>query len=258
MKQVTVKTPYDSSIKYMMIESVDDVKQYSDMIGKGIDATLVRLLKSDVSVDRWDHLITKGGPDGGAMNAAFATAYIRGTNPIYEVGPIADTKIRNILTAVMEGERVLVNVNGGYCHFDDNYHTMLTCEEYTDSSEPSYIINENTKYINLENDPDLENRTKEYLTTRDPNFSYITNLRSFSKSDLIEVFREFVRSGGEVVYVYTTGIDIPQMIEYSMALVTAGIKKVEFEFTVEQNEDHDSVITFLETSGVSVTVITEE
>ena len=54
------------------------------------------------------------------------------------------------------------------------------------------------------------------------------------------------------MYVYTTGINVDQMYDYSSAIISSGIKEVWFEFNAGWDENFQGVIDFLEGSGVSV------
>lgn len=73
-------------------------------------------------------------------------------------------------------------------------------------------------------------------------FSYITNLRVFDKEDLIDIFKEFLASGGEVLYIYTTGQDVGQMYQYTEAAIEAGIKEMILEFNSGINSKHEEFL----------------
>ena len=253
MKNVLIETKFDEKIPYLMLDSIEDVIEYSGTLCKGVENTLKRLISSKVDISRWDHMVGRNDPDG-VMGAAITKSWIIGTNPIYEVGPIADQKIKNMLNSVQAGETILVNSVGGYCPFTEGYHKIIEESEYVSVRERTYVINKNTKYINLENDPKLEEHTIEYLTSIDPNYSYICELREYDVDELVKIFKEFQDNGGDTVYVYTTGINVVQMFEYSDAIIQSGIKKVEFEFNAGYDEEHDDVIKLLKTNDVDVSV----
>ena len=99
------------------------------------------------------------------------------------------------------------------------------------------MINENTKYINLENDPKLEKYSENYLKDKDVNYSYITNLSSHTNNQLKAIFKEFISKGGTTVYVYTTGMKIQQMYDYFNTAVDTGLSSFEFEFNSEITTD---------------------
>lgn len=109
----------------------------------------------------------------------------------------------------------------------------------------TYTIKENTQYINLENDPELEERTRQYLGERDANYSHILNLHKFSKANLVKVFTEFKANGGSIVHVYTTGTNVPQMYEYFDAAKEAGLNDFVFEFNAGTGNGIDRFINHI-------------
>ena len=124
---------------------------------------------------------------------------------------------------------------------------------YDPTEETTYEINENTKFINLENDADLERHTIKHLKKVDPNYSYVCNLRSFSFDELVDIFRKFKANGGEAAYLYTTGFDIDQVHEYCEALQEAGITKIDFEFNSGITDQlQEALDTIAENMSISV------
>lgn len=223
MKQVLVETTLAQKIPYMLIENFDDLAEYSETLGRGVDRTISRLMRSDVKIERWDHMIGKNDPDG-VMGGAIVTAQFKGTNPLYEVGPLVDSKIRSMLKFLDKGHRILVNTVGGYCPFTEGYHTIIEESEYVGVRAATHVISKDTRYINLENDPILEEHTKDYLGSVDSHYSYICELRNYNHDELVDVFKRFISYGGTTVYVYTTGMDVPQMHDYSKAIIESGLK----------------------------------
>ena len=255
MKNVTVLTKFDEEAKYTALTTVDDVNDYAESLGHHVENAVTRMLKSKVPIDRWDHMITRDD-QGGVIGAAVQTANVRGTNPIYEVGPLYDQKIQSFFQMVAAGTTILVNSNGGYCPFDPDYHTIIEEVEYTAPEKFKYKIKKGTKYINLENDPNLEPNAANYLRKVDPNYSWITNLYNVSEDRLCEILTEFREAGGEVVYVFTTATNVEQMYLYSRCIIDAGIRKVEFKFSVEPIEqDVKEVIKHLEDFNIEVEVL---
>lgn len=254
MKQVQIKTKFGEIADYIKLESIQDVHEYMSQLGSDVSNAIAKLIRSDIMPKDWDHVRMCGGK-GGILQGSIAIAYAKGTNPLYEIDPLVRIKLMDMTQAIDRDEIVLVNKNGGYCTYSPNYHTILHETEYDGAPEDTSVINKNTKYINLENDPELEKRTIEYLSEKDKNYSYVLNLRNYDIDSLTAVFKKFVANGGEVVYVYTTGLDVPQMFDYSTALIAAGIKKVEFEFNCGKNEKHDGVIEHLISHEVDVKLV---
>jgi hypothetical protein len=152
-------------------------------------------------------------------------------------------KERRFVELVANGETILVNNVGGYCTYDPDYYTIINVRET--EIPKNYVINEGTKYINLENDPELEQHAIDYLERVDQNYSYITNLASHDYHSLVEIFGEFLKAGGDTVYVFTTGMNVEQMYEYESAARHAGIRKFEFEFNSGINNDIQKFIDYL-------------
>lgn len=254
MKQVIVKDKFDTIIDYTMLENIDDLLEYQESINRKVTETISRLLRSDGGPERWDHMIGRDD-EGGVMSAAIATANIRGGNPVYLAGELVNEKLRSFLRIIDGGEIILVNERGGYCTLTEGYHTIVEQNEVSSEPKPSHVIPKNTRYINLENDPDLEQHTIDYLEKVDPFYSHITRLRNYSPMKLREVFKEFMANGGTHVYVYTTGIDVDQMMLYSRAIIDSGLKTVEFEFNAGMTDGIDGVIEFLRKNSVYVKII---
>jgi len=254
MRRLHIKTKFDEETSYIEIKTGEDLAEYADSLSHNVDNAITRLITSKVPIDRWDHMITRDD-QGGVLAGAVLTAQVRGSNPIYELGPMFDGKIASMREYLLEGETVLVNDSGGYCFYNPDYHTILRTEEYTTPDKFKYKINEDTKYINLENDPKLEDNAVNYLKKVDPNYSWVTNLYNIDNDTLVDILKEFQCASGEVVYVYTTGTNVEQMYDYCRCIIDAGIKKVEFKFSATMESIHKEVIRHLEDFNVEVNVL---
>lgn len=210
---------------FFILRTLEDVVEYAEHVGKALSEQITTMLKSGVPKDRWDHLMKKDDA-GGVLSHAWAKCYVEGKNPLIESCYLLDNKIKTFMGAILKGRIILVNKVGGYRYMVEDY-TII--KEWVYTPDKTYRIVEGSKYINLENDAELEVVVKDYLKSKTP-YSYILNLRDFSKDSLIDVFDEFKEQGGEVVYVYTTGTDIPQMYEYMEAALKVGLRSFEFEF----------------------------
>jgi hypothetical protein len=190
----------------------------------------------------------------GVMYGAIMTAQNRGTNPIYEAGPLVEGKIRHMCEHIEQGEKILVNSNGGFCMLTNDY--KILSEQEAEFDEPFEVaIHADTKYINFENDPNLEPNAINYLNKVDTNYSYVTRLHNISVERLEQILLDFQAEGGEVVYVYTTGINLNQMYDYGDAIIASGIKKVEFKFVSDFTQKHKEFINHLEANEVEVKVL---
>lgn len=227
MRTVVVKMPHGEG-EWIMLSTPEELLEYSAHVSEKVVEQTTRLLKSQANPNRWDHMIT-ATPEGSILAGALASCKIKGGRPIFEMDAVMQRKFMNMLEHIAKGEHVLVNSRGGYCTMHEDFEILSTSVLDT-GFKPTHIINENTTYINLENDPELENRTKQYLGERDPNFSYVLNLRKYDKTALTAVFKDFKANGGKIVHVYTTGMDVPQMYDYFEAAQTAGLNDFVFEY----------------------------
>jgi len=240
MKSITIDF-YGKEADYILLEDVDDVIEYNETVlqrDAGIAAQ--RMLKTSLKPDQFDHLITKDGPGGIIATSYYKASFVE-SSPLLEVGITSDAKIARLLGHAAQGEQIMINNVGGYCFRTPN--TKIIREEpYAPFESATYVIKENTKFINLENDAVLEDHTIKHLRKVDKNYSYVTNLRSFSQVDLVKVFEEFKANGGEAAYLYTTGFDVDQVHEYCEALQEAGITKIDFEFNSGDSHKYLSIL----------------
>jgi hypothetical protein len=227
MRTVVVKMPHGEG-EWIILSNPDELLEYSAHVSEKVVEQTSRLLKSQSNPSRWDHMIT-ATPEGSILAGALAECQIKGGRPLLAMDSIMQRKFMNMLEHIIKGEEVLVNRRGGYCTMHKDFEILSTSVLDT-SFKPTHVINENTTYINLENDPELEARTKQYLGERDPNFSYVLNLRKYDKDSLVAVFSDFKAKGGKIVHVYTTGMDVPQMYEYFEAAQVAGLNDFVFEY----------------------------
>jgi hypothetical protein len=249
-----IKVNYLKQIcNYILLETPEDIFNYFLHVEKGASEYLNKIIKSKIPVNRWDHSCSKGHGES-IFTMSVVIGNLKGINPIYLMDNSLQTKMQNFYECLEKYGNVIVNSNGGYCHL---LNDMELIEEKIFSFEDedkklTYTINKNTQYINLENDPELEEYTKDFLNKIDNNFSYILNLRKFSVADLIDVFNEFQENGGHTVYLYTTALDIPQMFDYSEALIKSNLKKIIFNFNAGLNDEILTVINYLEKNNISV------
>jgi len=227
LRNVTIQGKYIEGT-WLLIENFNELTEYMEFTSGRVSDQITRLLKSKVGPERWDHMITRT-PEGSILAASIMYCQAHGKNPLLEMDGIIQKKYLNMIDKLVKGQKLLVNPLGGYCTMGDDVE-ILSETSFETASKLTYAINKNTQYINLENDPELEERTRQYLGERDPNYSYILNLHKFSKEDLVKVFTEFKANGGSIVHVYTTGTNVPQMYEYFDAAKEAGLNDFVFEF----------------------------
>lgn len=220
---------------WLLISSIEELNKYSEHTQSKVSDLITSLIRDRVPVDRWDHCITQD-PAGSVLATTLVTCQFKGLSPVFEIDKVMFKKFLNMAKYIANGRKVLVNRLGGYCPAPEDA-TFEFEEEIDLSFVPTYFINENTKYINLENDPKLEKYSENYLKDKDVNYSYITNLSSHTNNQLKAIFKEFISKGGTTVYVYTTGMKIQQMYDYFNTAVDTGLSSFEFEFNSEITTD---------------------
>lgn len=230
MQKVTVKSKYMSG-SWLLISNIEELTQYMKHTSDNVAKLVLGLMRDSVPVDRWDHCVTKDSA-GAILKGTLIHCQFNGESPVLSIDKVMLEKFSNMMKYVIEGKKLLINCVGGYCSAPEDA-TFIFEEEMDLSFKPTYLVKDNTKYINLENDPKLEEYSKNYLNKKDNNYSYITNLSSHTNEQLEVIFKEFKSKGGEVVYVYTTGLKVQQMYDYFNTAVKAGIQTFEFEFNVD-------------------------
>lgn len=250
MNRVLVNSKHWQNAPYMLISNIDDLIEYKEVVGEALSNSITNVLRSNVAPEKWDHLLWGKNLGDSSLLAGLLDCNINGGNPLFRSGEIVDQKMINMLTHLNKGEQVLANYNGGYCFYNEESMSMKPDDTYV---EPvNYKLADECSYINLENDPELEEHTKQWFYNRNMRVSYVVNLRRMIGADLIKIFKRFQMKGGHTVYVYTTGLDIPEMYEYSDNIIASGIKNVIFEFNAGITDEHKDVINYLEEAGITV------
>ena len=254
MKLAKVEWYGEEVCENILLETVQDVLDYQDLLVTNTSETFSRMVKDRIPVARWDHY-GHDGAYGNSFNMAVQKCKIFGGRPIMEFDKITNTKCISILGQIQKGQQVVINKVGGWCPVMDSVHKVLEVTDYQPHSNRKVVINPDTQYINLENDPDLEKRTIEYLSAIDQNYSYVLRLCEYSEDELVQIFKEFMSAGGHTVYVYTTGSNVNQMWEYSRAIISSGLKNVIFEFNSGTDADILEVVQYLKDNSIIVELI---
>lgn len=227
MNKVTIKNAPIQG-QWMLVNTPESLMEFMEHTSEKVVEQVSRFIKDKAEVESWDS-IQRNTPAAGILAATVAHCKLHGKNPIFELDGIMNKRFSNMLQEILDGNQVLINSAGGYCFMLPEWEVETTEPVYL-GWVPTHVINAQTQYINLENDPELEKHTRQYLGQRDANFSYILNLGGYTKEALVSVFTEFKANGGKIVYVYTTGMNVPQMYEYFEAAQKAGLKDFEFHF----------------------------
>jgi len=230
---------------WTMYECAEELSEHLDITFDTTTRELIKLIKSKESVDTWDHY--QPSANAGALRLAIGMSKVDGVNPIYSVDKYQCNISQNKLNTFLEYGNILINRVGGYTHYDPDHMVILSKKEMepSDQLKNFYLIPIGTKWLNLENDPELEKYTHNTLSTIDTNFSYVVNLRSFNKERLEEVFTEFVSKGGQGLWIYTTGSDLEQLQDYVILANNLGVKEYDFTFNAGISEElHNTLLSF--------------
>lgn len=252
MKKITLSEKNING-EWLLIENISELLDYTISLKRKVISYTERLLASKVAVDRWDHMITNT-EEGAILSAVLSKTKNLGGRPLFEFDNMFSLKIQNMLKEIKNGKKILINSVGGYCTMQEDWKILSEKDEELISIK-TYNIKNNTKYINIENDDVLEDETKKYLSNKDNNFSYILNLHTFSEKELIEVFKEFKKSNGQILYVYTTGLNIPQMETYIESAYFSGINEIELKITSEITQKHKEIFQRFRDKNVKITIL---
>ncbi len=232
MNRVKVKIGNQPETEYFIIRNRTDLEELCGMITEAGNNLVKRLINSSTPVDRWDHL-RYGGFEGALLSQLIVKMRMIEIRPLIEPLILAQQRCEVLSGYVLDdGETILVNDNMGWCPLTDDIE-ILDEWVWLEDMTVYYELHPNDKYINLENDEALEDRTISRFAKMGQSFSYITRLHKFNKAELTEIFRRFKANGGTVVYVYTTASNVKQMYEYFEAAMDAGLRNFEFEWSAE-------------------------
>lgn len=242
MKHVLVTSDYFENAPYILVNNLDDLIEYNDMLTEKVAESTARLLKSNVEWDRYDHFANLEDIGDLTLFTSYQTCRITGGSPLFEVNNHIKEKMRTMVKYLDQGETVLINDKGGFCPYDPKTSNWIITLVDGPAVVVNVFTNVNPSLMNLENDADIEDRTKEYFKENKLELSYIKRLRKFDLAKLTEIFKKFREDGGYGLYVYTTGMDIPQMYEYCQAAVDAGLTEIKFEFSAGKEDAHEKLM----------------
>lgn len=145
---------------------------------------------------------------------------------------------------------IFVNRSGGYCYIEafnieDDFDLVgnFSLDDFfnQDNYSFNYITNEN-KILIFENDPTLDPFTVNYF--KDETIPYLCNLRDLMATDKFDTLcSKFVKYYSKRAFIYTTGSDYDQMLDYTLRAVKAGFNDFQWIFN---DFDLDKEIEFRE------------
>jgi len=254
MKSVMIDADwFDKPTPYLMLENLHDLHLYAEKTDEEAAASFGRILRNNVPNDKINHLLCKTHGDNVVLTASIMGNFT-GDSLVESIGKVSGEKYANMTKHILNGETIIINPLGGYCFLSDDM-TVTDEKEYVDIvDKTTYKIADNASYLNLENDAELEKTVIDFFDKHGAEQSYVLNLRNFDIGDLTKIFNEFAENGGHTVYVYTTGMDVDQMYDYSKALIRSNIDEILFDFNSGINDDINKVVAFLQEQDVGVTI----
>jgi hypothetical protein len=205
----------DDKEEVFVFEDHADLIDFLEWQKECVTYDLGSLIRSVVPYDRWDHYY------GTCMRTIHSLALIKirfgKAAPLFAHN-LALTEYAEALFAAWGGtlERgtiLVVNKNGG--HQDVSEQRLSARVEYDLTAPQRLHIVEGSNVLILENDPELDQWT---LANVPKGYSYITELRKFSETQLTDAMAAFCRQipQGKIctLFVYTTGLDAEQMKSY--------------------------------------------
>lgn len=263
MKNVKVKYLYlknkseeDSTAEGVLIESLEDVEVLAAEFERAENRVITKFVTSGEGPNRYDHVLFGLRPTEKPL-ATLAVVYggLQEKNPIYMLPIAKEMALNSVRSTLISSGPVFMNANGGFTptmnknnegEWEDYLEIIEEREFDTFENKVKYRIDKNTKYLNLENDWELERDAVKWLRDNDSNYSYITELSTLHLVyQLPSLMKEFVENGGTHIYVYTTGQNHKQMYDYSKVAIKAGIKNFVFDFNSGMDDNINEFIAWL-------------
>ena len=229
--------PKNVSDKGYLISNETDFCSYFEIEEEKFISDIRSAIASNMSVSSWDHIY-------GLLGFGTNIAKVTGGAPLIEASNILNQKQLNMLEMINDGKLIFVNKNGGYHEFKHETHKIIKQKDYEVNKRENIVFANKPTLINLENDPELESRTFAYFKQFDIEVSSICNLRTFKKNELVDILNEFSDKGGHGVYVYTTGNDVPQMIEYINAVAESKLDTLIIELNKVKTDEIDKAFKY--------------
>lgn len=236
--------------EFVFIENREDLKKYEDLLLQAVGQQIVKCLRSALFPDKVDHML--GAGDIGTQ--LLAVAYYKASahqvshpephilnNPIFGIESAARLKIGLLQKFLNNDNKPLVNKSGGFMWYEPERMEILNVyDREPESSVPKPYLRNDNKIIVLENDWELPRESVKFLDAKVGwgNYSIVKGLREYSKQQLVDLLKRFKADGGEEVFVYTTGIDVPQMFDYTEAVIESGLTKLYLFFTGGTTNSH--------------------
>lgn len=260
MKNVTVKYVQlldQPTADGVLIETLEDIKLLEQEYNRAEERVIKKFVTSGEPSRRYDHVISGLRPTEQPL-AILAVAYgtMHEKNPIYMLPSAKAAALKTATSTLLRQGAVFMNEKGSFTPImsenretgePENYLEIIEERDFDNfEHKVRHRIQDGTKYLNLENDWELERAAIKWLEQKDRKFSYITELSTLHlEYELPRMFEQFVEKGGTHIYVYTTGQNYAQMYDYSKVAIRAGIKDFVFDFNAGMDMNINEFVDWL-------------
>lgn len=252
--------------EYILIENEEDLAEYEQLLDNAAGQQIAKCLHSPLFPDKVDHML--GAHDMGTQ--LLAVAHIEASahqvshpephilnNPLFRIQNAATRKIAILRKILSNGNKPLIGSAGGFMWYMPDRMEILSTYDKKPQGAPVPFLRVGHKTIVLENDWELPRESVRYLDKLRGwgNYSVIRGLRDYNHTQLVALLKQFKDNGGEEVFVYTTGLDVSQMFDYTHAILEAGLNKLVLYFTGGSDEKH---VEYFEKFGPALNIVVLE
>lgn len=176
-------------------------------------------------------------------------------NPFFQIEAAAEEALRGVEQAVRDGHAVLANRNAGWHTLTASMEVLSTRVGSLEREAPAISLPTGAKWIALENDTELSEGTREYLTGQDPRHALVPEIRRRAEGELQGAIKAFVEGGGHTAFAETTGLDHDQLRNLALWLIKSGVKNLTVRLTGGMTPEVGALRTEAERAGATVTVL---
>ena len=157
-------------------------------------------------------------------------------------------------------QNIFVNKSGGYC-YKEAFNLIADFDLMSESSIKDFFIKESISFdftsseneiIVFENDPSLDPWTVRFFKNKQ--VPYICNLREVLASNKFEkTCLTFSKNYSKKAFIYTTGLDFNQIIDYTQRAYNSGINDFTWWFTADFKKERE-LVDFLSTLDITYSI----
>ena len=111
MKVANISVLNQTPSDYFMIENIDDIIEYQEMLNGELEESFHKIMTSSVEPRKWNHLLNENSQGDTTIAHSIIKCEAEGGNPLLKAPALAQQKIDRIKQHISNGETVIVNVN---------------------------------------------------------------------------------------------------------------------------------------------------